>query len=138
MQGEDGIDLVSPDEVNAFKLGEATIFYRRLPGAEISRLNAKYRIRGGADVNTAGLNTEMLRKGICGWSKIRSKPAHDGQPAEYFPDWLPEKGEPDARLLDDLLRRLPHQVIHDIPGRDGLLSHMTKGVTEGEDQLLGN
>jgi hypothetical protein len=128
---DDGIVLISDDEVNEFKLGSASIYYRRIPSAKVSEFQAKCRTRDGR-LNVKQFHEMLLSYGIRGWKGIRLSGGG------VFQDAPPQGEGPEPARRAELVAKLPGAVIDDRDGRDGLLTCMTAGVAADEDELLGN
>ena len=76
------INLVSKGERLALKVGDSTVYYRRLSMAEQKRIQRLHTQKGKTDYQTAA--AAMVREAVLGWENVTL----DGEQVEYDPELL--------------------------------------------------
>lgn len=123
MDGKPGITLITPEETNAYQLGDTTIFYRRVGTAEQNRMMSALSTRRDR-VDLGEFNRKLLTAAIKGWKGI-------GDPSGKIPDAHDPSGPADRAMVQALVERLPGAVIVE-------LSNLTAAAASAEEDVVKN
>jgi hypothetical protein len=105
----DGISLITPDEVLPYAVGTTTIYYARIPSAELSRMWAS--VRKGDRLDAAEGHRKILARAIKGWNGFTNA----GEVKAAYPDFVaehePATGPAPTKALMILISILPGDVV---------------------------
>lgn len=125
----DGIQLVTPDEVLPYSVGETTIFYARIPSAELSRLWAS--VRKGDRLDTADGHRKILTRAIKGWRGFTNVEQVQARVPDFVAVHDPKDGPPPTHAVTTLIGLLPGDVVVG-------LSNAISAAKSDEDELVKN
>lgn len=117
------ITLITPDEVNVYRLGDSIIFYARVPSGEQARMAMS--VGGRRDRTDIGeFNRKLCVRAIKGWKEI-------ADPSGEIPTEHDPATPADRAIVTKLVERLPGAVIVE-------LSNLTADAKAVEDDVVKN